>query len=263
MKQYPLLPGWIGRAAAAALFTLGLSMGIAQEQPAPTNSPAAEVKPPPPKWETTAYAGLTLTSGNSDTFLASLSIETKRKWAKDELALGITGAYGESDSVKNQETVYGFGQYNRLITERFYFGTRADALYDGISGVDFRAKISPLAGYYLIKNAKTSLSVETGPSVVFEQLEGVESDTYMGIRFGEKFEHKFTETTRVWQALEYTPQVDRWMDKYLFLGEIGAEAAITKKVGLRTVLQDIYDSEPSPGREKNDIRLLAGITYKF
>lgn len=224
---------------------------------------AAAAPPPPAKWETTAYAGLTLTRGNRDTFLGTLSLDTRRKWPKDELALGISGAYGEVDSVENQKTVTAYGQYNRLATERFYYGARADALYDGIAGVDYRVKLSPLAGYYLLKTPKTTLALEAGPSAVIEKQRGMSQNTYLGMRFGERFEHKFSETTRLWQTLEYLPQVDSWGRNYLLISEVGVDAAITKRVGLRTVLQDTYDSEPSPGRKKHDVRLIAGVTYKF
>ena len=38
-------------------------------------------------WVTTAAAALTLTRGNSETFLATLSLDTKAKWEKDEARL--------------------------------------------------------------------------------------------------------------------------------------------------------------------------------
>ena len=68
--------------------------GVASAQ-----GPAAAAPPPPPEtlaWVTTAAAGLTLTRGNSDTLLTTLSLDTKRKWEMDEALLGVSGAYGES-----------------------------------------------------------------------------------------------------------------------------------------------------------------------
>ena len=237
---------------------LGLACGAALAQ----NKPAEQTK-----WETTATAGATLTRGNSDTFLGTLSLDTKRKWESDEAAFGITGGFGETkingDTQKNTEYVKGFGQYNRLFNERLYGGIRVDGEYDGIAGVDYRFRVSPLLGYYVVKNPRTTLAFEAGPSVVFEQLEGGDSDTYLGARFGERFEHKLTDTTKVWQSLEYIPDVERWTEKYLLVAEAGIDAAITKKMGLRVVLQDNYDSEPSAGRDGNDLRLIAGVRYRF
>src|SRR6185503_11816149 len=115
---------------------------------------AALATPKPPGWETSAAAGVTLTRGNSDTLLATLTLDTKRKWEKDEFLAGIAGGYGENNQIKNTEFLKGYAQYNHLFTERFYGGVRLDALYDSIANLDHRVTLSPLVGYYLIKEAK-------------------------------------------------------------------------------------------------------------
>lgn len=148
---HPAFGGWLG-------VVLGLAPGLLAAQ--------EEAKP---KWETTASAGITLTRGNRGTFLGTISLDTSRKWPRNEVLLGASGAYGEVDSVENQKSLTGHGQYNHLFSPRLYGGLRADALYDGISCVDYRVKLSPLLGYYLIKQAKTSMAVEAGPAVVFEK----------------------------------------------------------------------------------------------
>jgi putative salt-induced outer membrane protein YdiY len=230
------------------------------ETAAVTNAASASPKIP---WESTAAAGLTLTKGNSDTLLVTLSLDTKRKWDRNEAAFGIAGGYGENDNVKNNEFLNAFGQYNRLFTERFYGGLRLDASYDGIANLDYRVTITPLAGYYLVKEANTTLAVEVGPSGVFEKYKNQGSDTYVGIRFAERFEHKLSASTKIWESLSYVPQVDKWVDKYIVTGEAGIDTAITKKWSLRVLFQDIYDSQPAAGRKNNDMRLVAGTAYKF
>jgi putative salt-induced outer membrane protein YdiY len=230
---------------------------------------AADETPPTPKgWESTAAASATLTRGNSETFLGTLSLDTKRKWEKDEVALGISGGYGEStingtNTVKNTEFVQGYGQYNRLFSDRFYGALRLDGQYDGIAGIDYRFKVSPMAGYYLIKNTNMTLAVEGGPSLVVEHLEGERSDSYWAARAAERFEYKLTATTKVWESLEYLPKVDHWSENYLLNFEAGIDTSITKHWSLRVVLQDMYASEPANNRKQNDIRLMAGTAYKF
>ena len=224
---------------------------------------AAPAEPKKSAWETTAAAGLTLTRGNSDTLLVTLSLDTQRKWEKAEALAGISGGYGKNDGTKNTEFLKGYGQYNRLFSERLYGGIRLDASYDGIANLDYRLTLSPLLGYYLIKEARTSLAVEAGPSAVLEKYQGQSSETYLGARFGERFQHKLSDTTRIWQSLEYVPRVDRWAQKYIITAEVGIEAAITKQWSLRVVGQDIRDSEPAGTNKKNDLRLIAGTAYKF
>ena len=263
--------------AALAIIICALSAGLfgslaraqdAAPVKAPEKEPAKAEKPPEepkkePGWETSAAAGLTLTRGNSDTLLFTLSLDTKRKWDKNEVSGGISGGYGKNSGIKNTDFIKGFAQYNRLFTERFYGGLRLDGGYDGIANLDYRMSVSPLAGYYLIKAPKTSLSVEAGPSLVLEKYSGQDSKTYLGARFAEKFEQKLTDSTKIWQTLEYVPRVDRWTEKFIITAEIGIDTAITKHWSLRVVAQDIRDSEPAQNNKKNDLRLIAGTAYKF
>ena len=263
-----VLPGaWLG-------VTLALLMpcSIASAADAAAAAPAAAPAPPPPppetkEWVTSAAAALTLTRGNSENFLVTLTLDTKRKWERDELGFGVSGGYGDStvnnQNTKNTEFLQGYGQYNHLFTYRFYAGLRLDGQYDGIAGVDYRVKITPLAGYYLIKQEKMHLSVEAGPSVVFEHLSGEDPTTYAAIRFSETFDYNLTATTKIWETLSYIPQIDEWTKNYLLNFEAGIDTSITKKLSLRVVFQDMYASQPAPGKKDNDMRLLAGVAYKF
>jgi putative salt-induced outer membrane protein YdiY len=251
-------------ALAAALMCAGCGIASAQD------SAAATSPPPPPKtnvWVTTAAAALTLTRGNSENFLVTLSLDTKAKWEKDTLALGVSGGYGDSTAnnvySKNTEFVQGYGQYDRSFSDRFYGGLRLDGQYDGIAGVDYRFKVSPIAGYYLIKNDKMTLAAEAGPSLIMEHLDGQDADTYWAARFAERFTYKISPTTGVWESIEYLPKVTDWVANYLVNFEAGIETSITKRWSLRVVFQDMYASEPANGRKNNDLRLMAGTGYKF
>lgn len=232
------------------------------------------------KWETSAAAGLTLTRGNSETVLGTVSINSARKRAQDEILLGAAGAYGENTvertvanptpppaTVKKEETdktasmISAFGQYNHSISERWYGGVRLDFLHDDVADVSYRLTLSPLVGYYAIKKPNTTLKFEAGPSGILER-QGGEQNEYVALRLGERFEHKFSPKARVWQSFDYMPQIDR-THNYLIVFELGAEASLTEKLSLRCVFQDNYDNEPADGRKRNDIKLITALAYKF
>ena len=230
------------------------------------------------KWEVSIAAGATLTRGNSDTFLGTLTFNAARKAPRDEVLLGASATYGTTEkettvtfpsgvTIKRDETetttanAAGFGQYNHLFTERFYAGVRLNVLHDAIADVKYRVTLAPLAGYYLIKNPATRLAVEAGPAFIAEKV-GDERDEYVALRFAERFEHKFSDRAKIWQSIEFLPQIDRWHN-YIINAEIGAEAGLTAKTALRGVFQDTYDNEPAPGRKKNDMKLITSLVYKF
>jgi putative salt-induced outer membrane protein YdiY len=214
-----------------------------------------------PAWETSAAAGLTLTKGNSDTLLATVSLTTQKKGTANEWAFGVSGAYGENDGNKNNETLQGFGQYNRLFNERWFGYLRADALHDDIANLDYRVSLSPGIGYYVIKSDRTTLALELGPGYVFEK-QGGERNDYLTLRVAERFEHKLNDRVRIWQSAEFLPEVERFSN-YIINAELGIESALTKKLSLRSYLQNTYDNEPAPGSKKNDLKLVTGLAYKF
>ena len=222
---------------------------------------AAPTPPPPPKWEKTAAVGLTLTEGNSDTLLITGNVLASRKGERNEISLGADGTYGENNDVKNNETLHGFVQYNRLFTDRFYGYARLDGLHDAIADIEYRFTFSPGVGYYFIKNDRTRLSAEGGPGYIYEK-QGDDERGYFIARLAEKFDHKFNDKTRMWQSLEFLPEIEDF-DNYILNAELGIETQLTTKLALRSYLQNTYDNQPAPGRKKNDIKLVTALAWKF
>jgi putative salt-induced outer membrane protein YdiY len=236
----------------AALVTLTTTAAFGQSAPtAPLDT----------GWLTTAAFGLSLAKGNSDNFLVTGNLLSSRKWNQNELDLGLNGTYGQTDGTVNQGNIHGFGQYNRLVSERVYIFMRLDALNDGVAEINYRITLSPGAGYYFIKNTNTFLRAEAGPGFVFEKMAG-NTDNYVSLRLAERYEHRFNDGFKLWQSLEYLPALEDF-NNYIGNFEIGIEAALTKKMSLRVYLQDSYDSVPAPGLKRNDVKLVAALAYKF
>jgi hypothetical protein len=258
--------------AACVLLALALSPSAVQADDvkvAVTNAPVVPPPPPPPKWESDATIGVTLTRGNSKTFLASGAINSKRKWDKNEILLGASAGYGDNTTVVGgAETktvtdnyVKGFGQYNYLFTERLYGGLRIAGEHDEIADVDYRFTFSPLLGYYFIKQTNAFLAGEVGPSAVVEKQGGIEK-TYLAARVAERGEYKFANGARIWESVEWVPQVDN-IDNWVATMEVGVSAPLAKSLDIKLLIQDVYDNQPAAGRERNDLKLIAGIGYRW
>lgn len=229
----------------------------------PESAAANELTQPPKyPWKSSIGAGLTLTRGNSDTLLVTANAQTDKKTPNNEYNFGADGAYGEDSSVKNVDTIHAFGQYNHLFTKKFYGYARVEGLHDGIADLQYRLTVGPGVGYYFLKETNTTFSGEAGSSFVTQRLGDVD-DSYATLRVAEKFEHKFTNLgARFWESLEVLPQVDDF-NNYIMNGEIGIESSLTKTISLKTFLVDNFNNEPAAGREKNDVKLVSGISYQF
>ncbi len=216
---------------------------------------------PTNRWEKSAALGFTLAKGNSDNMTLTANILASRKVDRNEYNLGADGTYGESEGKKNAESLHGFGQYNRLFTERWFGYARADGLHDGIADIEYRFILSPGAGYYFIKKPSATLRGEVGPGFVFEKL-GEEYKNFITLRLAERYDQKLSDRVKLWEYVEFLPQVDDFAN-YIVNAEIGLDTSLSKKLSLRTFVQDTYTSQPAAGREKNDIKLVVAIAYKF
>jgi len=86
--------------------------------------------------------------------------------------------------------------------------------------------------------------------------------TYAGFRLGERFEHTFAGGAKVWETLEWIPQIDEFSN-WILNAEIGVSAPIVKSLDVRLVAQDTYNNHPAMDHLKNDLKVLAGIGYRF
>ena len=230
----------------------------------------------PAGFKTALNAGLTMTDGNSETMAANVGLTTEG--VKDGLGSVIAGAdfnYGEStvsstatdpatgESVVTEteettvENAKAFANVKKTLSPKTFAYLDGSVLYDDVALIDYRATLGPGLGFYLVKNDKRQLSLEAGPSYVWEKVDGASND-YLALRFAERYSCQATKTAKLVQSLEYLPEAEDF-DNYLLTAEVGVEAAMNDHLSLRVVLQDKYDSTPAPGAERNDLSLIAGF----
>jgi putative salt-induced outer membrane protein YdiY len=243
------------------IFTVFALAVLAVSSPAADTNQTGIVLTNKPVWESSVSMGLSLTKGNSDTLLTTAAFKTSKKTKENEYMFGMDGSYGENDSIKNNETLHGVGQYNHLFSDRFYGYFNVEGLHDGIADLQYRITLGPGVGYYFLKETNTTLAGELGPGLITQRLGDVDT-TYATLRLAEHFEHKLNNSARVWERVEFLPQVDK-LRNFLVNAEVGAEASLTKTFSLRVTLQDNFINQPAPGYKSNDVKLISGLVYKF
>ena len=234
-----------------------LAEGAAGCPPCP-ECPACDEEEKKDGWDISAALGFNLTRGNSDTLLLTGNVTAQREKDSNILRFEIDGAHGEDkdrdDPVTGnttQKEIRADAEYKRLLTERFYVGATAAAIYDDIADVDYRYIVGLPVGYFLIKEEDMRLNAEVGPAYVFEKVAGVTND-YFSPRVAERFEWDISETSKFYQSVEVLFSVDD-SDDTLVNSEAGIEAAINSKLSLVLSVKDEYDNLPAEGRERNDL----------
>jgi putative salt-induced outer membrane protein YdiY len=232
----------------------------AAKLPAPPAGSAPEKKTTN-AWNQTVSAGLTLVRGNTDVTLTSADYSAVKKTPKNEFIAAAGIAYGVQNSQESVDNYKGSFQWNHLFTQRWYGFLRCDGLRDYIADVDYRVTLGGGVGYYALKETNTTLAFEFGANGEAESLGGMDT-AFATIRLADRFEHRINNHARFWQTAEIFPEVDQW-DNYVVNFELGAEASFNKSWSLKTCLDESYNNRPAFQHLKNDVKLVAGVSYKF
>lgn len=227
---------------------------------------AADEAATPAPFKSSFAAGLTLTDGNSETMAANASLTTEgEKQGLGSVRAGVEAKYGESTVNDQKETtlnsIKGSANAKKTITPMTFGYGDGSALHDEVQEIGYRATLGPGLGAYLVKNDKTALSAETGPTYVWEEVAGIR-DNYLALRIAERLDQVISPTAKVWESLEYLPSVEDFGD-YILTAEAGIEAAMTTRINLRLVLQDKYDSTPGAGLKENDLCLIGALAVSL
>ena len=246
-----------------ALAALLVALGLHGQEAAPAG-----------KLEKSLSLGATLTDGNSETMLANGSFLLAGEQERlGSFKVGLEGNYGENTTrtvvdgveVESEEKTVANAKLTanvkKTLSRVTFVYLDGSVLNDDIAEIDYRATLGPGLGLYLIKNDRTSFSVDAGVAQVWEEVADIKDD-YLALRLAESFEHHFAENAKIWQSVVYMPEASDF-DNYLVTAELGVEAPLQGRLNLRVVLQDKFDSQPGEGLEKNDLTLIAGVNIKL
>jgi putative salt-induced outer membrane protein YdiY len=227
-----------------------------------TNAPAG-----PPVWHGSVALGLSLARGNANTFLGSASASAENVWDKNDLKLGMDGQYalnnyGQTNQTRAAEAINGYTDYKRLFTERLYGDVRLDLSHDDVADVHYRAILGPALGYYFIKTDASKLNLDVGASYLRERVDAGGNIGYATLHIGEHGEHAFSKSAKIWEDIQYYPEITRFSN-YLLNSEVGVEAALNTRFSVRVCADDKFNSQPAAGRKENDILLVSSLVYKY
>jgi len=221
-------------------------------------------------WIRDLNLNLNLNQGNSENLSTNTGVDLSRKTDKHEISAAAKYSYGEStfrdaDGRREERTTQdkseAAAQYNRFLSEQTYALAGFSALKDRIADIDYRVLLGPGIGRYLVRDDIQTLAIEAGLSHLLEKVSEQRADSPL-FRFAQRYTRKLGENAEVWQSLEYLPEVEDFQS-YLLNTELGVQARLNGNLGLRMVLKNRYDDTPGRQNKRNDLNLLAGISYRF
>jgi putative salt-induced outer membrane protein YdiY len=229
-----------------------------------SQAPAPPPPPPPPLWAVSIGAGISFTSGNTDTSSINLAYEVKRDGGLPLVYLS-KGLYirGETDDELTVDKALLENRVDYRLTPRLSVFGQLGYLRDRFKEIDYL--VTPTGGlsYLFVKNTRVELAGDGSVGLVWEKNTGRDLETDGAVLAGERLTVTLSETARFFQGVAALWKMDDFEDA-LYTFNLGLAASVTTNSALRVEFLDTYKNRPpDPGIEKNDISFLLSFVYKF
>ena len=231
---------------------------------AQTNALAPPPAPPPPLWAGSLGAGLSITSGNTDTSSYNLAFEVVRDAGKLWVFLA-DGLYlqSEEDDEETADKSLLHLRAERSLSERLFAFGDIGYLRDEFKEIDYLISPSVGAGWKAILPEPISLVFDAGVGVAFEKNPGRDSTSDAAFNVGEEWIWNFSKRASLTQRVRGLWKFDDTEDAF-YHGEIALAASLTEMMEIRITYLVDYDNLPSsPELDKTDTTLLATVVVNF
>src|SRR5262245_24273416 len=221
-----------------------------------------------PGWYTSADLSAVVSNGNSDTFNIGATLNVRRQWlrtswttvasytrndVRDPQILGIisgtTADVQKGDYVTKSEKIFGNTNFERRVTERFFWNIGATGERDEFAGLNSR--FAGVAGVGMLWQSQNGDGfIKLGVAGTYTSQDEVVDDPetenqFAGIRgtidgekrFGDNKQHVFTSNLIVDENLQQTDDLRaNWQN--------ALAASLSQKLQLKVGLQLAYDNAP-------------------
>jgi len=134
--------------------------------------------------------------------------------------------------------------------------------YDEIRKIDLRFEVGPGIGYHLIKLTNFVLNTEIGVNYQEQHFSDDTQKESFYFRLAENA--AFNIGTRfTWdEKFEFFPRVENW-GEYRFRFETNLRYWLRTYFSINLTLLDIYDTNPAPNVDQNDLQVRSSVGLKF
>jgi putative salt-induced outer membrane protein YdiY len=226
----------------------------------------AQTMPKPDgQWRGALGAGLTASSGNTDSVTYSVNGDAVKQTTRDKLSGYLQATYGrrEVDGVteRTSDLIRAGAKYDRDLNERTFGFGALDFERNKLIDLDLRSVVAAGLGYHVVKREGLSFDVSSGPAYNRERYttETRESAEWL---FAEESTHAFTPMVSFKQRLVYYLNLKDG-GEFRTVFDAGIVLKVTDRWNATATLNYRHQSNPLPGVEKNDLLFVTGLQYVF
>jgi putative salt-induced outer membrane protein YdiY len=240
--------------------------GMLQQQAIPLSS-IKKINPPPVKWTGNVVVGGILARGNTQTENLNAATHLMRRGDQDRITFDAQYLYGREKITgdgnhETQNNWYIEGKYDYFFNPRFYAYANARVERDVIADISLRLTPGVGVGYQWVEKPNFAFNTEAGAAWLYRSYSHDGRVDSASARLVYHLTAKFNDKVSAFHNFEYFPGLDR-MSNYFFDTDAGIRATLTEQMFAEFKVEERYDSQPAPGRGRNDTRYIVGVGWNF
>jgi len=217
-------------------------------------------------WTGNFDIGLALTRGNARAETLTTAFTASRITTKDKVTTYFNQIYGNAriNGVSSDvaSAVRGGWSYNRQIAPRFFIDTLNDYEHDRFQNLDLRFVGGGGFGWNAVKRESLHFDVSAGIDYDRDNFDDHTRRNSAEANYGDDLLYKASAATTVTQSFRIFQNLSQ-TGEYRLNFDLGTVTSIKKWLGFHVTASDRFLSNPSPGRQRNDILLSTGFRLTF
>ena len=225
---------------------------------------AQDVPTPAPVWTGSLGAGISTTSGNTNTSNWNFSFKARRD-PQTKTVLLAEGMLirGSKDGELNADNSLLNTRVERRVNGKGYLFAHLTYLRDSFKSIDYFLAPTLGLGYPFYKTDAGSFAVDLSAGASFEKNPDLGVKSHSVVAFGEKFSRALSKTATLTQAFTGNV-VANDLANGLYTASVGVAASVTNRTQIKVEVLDTYRTTPPTALiDKSDLSTVLSLVYKF
>jgi putative salt-induced outer membrane protein YdiY len=220
-------------------------------------------------WSGALVAGAMFARGNTFADQLNVSFDLARRTERDRWT--FTGGYNfgrqrtpdSGEKTTTTDNWFATGKYDYFVNEKLYAFGGLRYEHDRIAGLDVRLVPSAGLGYLWLDTPDLKFDTEAGLAYVWEKFDDGDSEGALSARLAYHYKNNiYGDKVAAFHNLEFYPSVEELGD-FLLITDVGLRAALTERMFAEYKFEWRYDATPAEDAEKNDLRHVVGVGWRF
>ena len=217
------------------------------------------------EWKFSGHLALGASESSGNTSTRSLHWDGELVALQDvnRYTVGGRGDYGSANGTQNQDDTIVYGQYDRLLSKKWYAYANASLENNRFADIYLRAVGGVGLGYQWLDTERTKLALEAGPSYVYTDYYTRATEQNAAARLVTKLDYWiWKQAVQFFNYNEFYPALDDYKNSF-FRSQLGLRFPLVDKF-LATVQWNLdWNGNPPPGKVKLDQTVILSLGYRW